>query len=400
MLKKSVFFGALLLSGATLAVPVSFTAQPTFPQAVAPSETATLSYTIQNNVPVPHPLAFSASVTAGSIVASGGTCGSTLAASASCTKIFTYTAPGTGTASGSVSVNYNGQYNLTDNTLSFTIASSGTATMVVSPNPAGVAIGGISTTVNHAGTVQFSAVEIAADGTVNTSPSVTWTSAPLSGGAASIDTSSGLATGVTAGTVTITATDATNSSIHGSATLTVKAIGASQSGGYVYCMGTGTDITNCAYLPAGDIGGVIYPSNSDGGSGIQWYNGSFTTTNAISPNNGIADAASVIASQGSGAYAATACNAISPSGTWYLPARDELQVIGLNAVALNTALTAAGAPATNIIQTSYWSSTEYSQTINGATPINEYAWYVDCGDGTANVDPKDNAQLVRCVQAF
>lgn len=391
---KKLLFSALFMTGVATAAPVSFSSQPTFPQTVTPSGTATLTYTLQNNVPVAHPLSFSATVTAGSIAATGGTCTSTLAASGSCTKIYTYTAPASGTASGSVTVNYDGQYSLTDNSLSFSISSGGggTKTIVVSPSPAGVAVGGISTTVNHAGTEQFTATEINGDGTVNSGATFTWTSSDTS--KATINSSSGLATGVAAGTTTITAKDSSDASISGTSTLTVKAIGASQSSGLVYCMGTGTDITNCPYLAAGKIGGVIYTSDSS--TGIRWYNGSYTTTNAISPNDGSANTAAIISNQGATTttYAAGKCTAIG-SG-WYLPARNELATIFGNVLALNTA-----SANLNVTGVAYWSSTEYtaSPAASGGSE-NNYAWDVSFNNGFQYIGGKDNTLYVRCAQAF
>lgn len=392
MLKKTLIFTGFFINSITsYAIPVSFSSQPAFPQTVSPGATTTLTYTVKNNVSVTHPLSFTAQVTPGSIEATGGTCGTTLVANSSCTKIFTYTAPNTTSAStGAIIVNYNGQYKLIDSNLQFVNAGAGgTASIIVTPNPGGVAYNGVGGT--HAGTEQFNATEINANGTVNTGATFTWTSSDPT--KATIDPSSGLATGASTGTVTITAQDASNTSLTGTATLVIKQIGASETvgsdTGYVYCMGTGGDLTNCAYLPSGKVGAMI--ATSDAGTSIKWDTSSpFVVTTALNLANGAENTATL---QSDTRYkAASLC-----TDNWHLPAINELAAVAKNAIAINNI------HSSNLSNGPYyWSSTQYTEALNvpiaGVTA--DYAWAANFSYGLLGGFNKGSDFYVRCVQAF
>jgi hypothetical protein len=104
---------------------------------------------------------------------------------------------------------------------------------------------------------------------------------------------------------------------------------------------------------SGQIHGLI-AATEDQSTGIQWYNGSITTTGATATalGTGLANTNKIIAAQGPIAtnYAAGLARAYNGGGftDWFLPSKDELDKLYLNKDALNFS---AG-----IID--YWSSTE------------------------------------------
>lgn len=127
---------------------------------------------------------------------------------------------------------------------------------------------------------------------------------------------------------------------------------------------------------------------SDQSAGIQWYNGSFTTTcaTATALGTGNANTNLIVASQGAGSYAAKLCYDLVLSGysDWYLPSRDELSKLYLNR-------TAIGGFSGSLY---YWSSSE-----NGSI----LAWYQSfsfINDGSSNVIAKGVTAYVRAVRAF
>lgn len=380
-------------------VPVQFTASPTFPQTVNTNATSTVSYTIKNNIPTQSvPLSFSTTISTGTLSPSSGSCGAALAGNASCTKTFLFTAPSSAqSVTGSVSVNYGGSYPLTDNTVHFSVNSVAAGAIVVTPNPAGVAVGGIASSINYPGTQQFNAIEISSTGTVNTAPTVTWSS---SNTAAATINAAGLATGVSAtgggtGVTTITATDAANNA-SGATQLTVKAIGDTVSvtggSGKVFCMGVGTNITNCPYLPSGKMGEVI--GLADASASEKWDNTlPFVTTGAISPIDGATNTATLITA-GTRYAAANLC-----SGNFYLPARNELMIAALNVLALNSAGAGFG-------NADYWTSSEYTSTLTtsegggSSGNANRWAWFVNFFNAYTGIALKSDGNRVRCVQAF
>jgi hypothetical protein len=79
------------------------------------------------------------------------------------------------------------------------------------------------------------------------------------------------------------------------------------------------------------------------------------------------------------------------AGRWWLPSLGELMMIYANMRKINYALSLIEG-ATQLAETWYWSSTEYSAT---------YAWYLYLGNGGALANPKAAIQLrVRAVSAF
>ena len=143
-------------------------------------------------------------------------------------------------------------------------------------------------------------------------------------------------------------------------------------------------------LQAGDPGydanvrhGII-AATSDQSTGVQWYNGSYTTTGATATaiGTGNANTTTIVTNQGTGSYAAKLCADLALNGytDWYLPSKDELSKLYLNKVAVGSF--ASG---------TYWSSTEFN---------NLNAWYQNFGDGYQGGTGKYSTNYVRAVRAF
>ncbi len=144
-------------------------------------------------------------------------------------------------------------------------------------------------------------------------------------------------------------------------------------------------------LQSGDPGydstsmhGLIAAASDQSTSGIQWYNGIYTTTGATGTaiGTGNANTNAIIASQGAGSYAAQWCAdlVINGYGDWYLPSKDELNKLFVNRVALG-----------GFAQTLYWSSSETS--LNTAAGENLYNGYKSSYD-------KSYLPRVRAVRSF
>jgi hypothetical protein len=124
----------------------------------------------------------------------------------------------------------------------------------------------------------------------------------------------------------------------------------------------------------------------DQGTGIRWYNGSFTTTGVTGTaiGTGLSNTNAIIASQGETAtsYAAGLARAYAGGGykDWYLPSKDELNKLYLNRATIG----GFG----NVL---YWSSTEIT---------NDYAWYQNFGSGLQYYSVKDYTLYVRAIRAF
>jgi len=121
-------------------------------------------------------------------------------------------------------------------------------------------------------------------------------------------------------------------------------------------------------------------------SGIQWYNGSYTTTGAtgVVLGTGSANTTTIITSQDATAtnYAAGLARAYNGGGynDWFLPSKDELNKLWLNKVSIG-----------GFADLGYWSSSEYN-TI--------YAWRQYFGSGAQNYDNKGITYRVRAIRAF
>lgn len=147
----------------------------------------------------------------------------------------------------------------------------------------------------------------------------------------------------------------------------------------------GTVCTNDGAVYIGDVGGNrIYAAAADEAVGPAWKTSNTATAGTGSATDGLANTAAIVAA-GAGLHpVGLACNAKSPPGTWYLPARNELQLVWTNRVAIDLAARGFNTG------TLYWSSTD-----NPATQ----AWtlYLTNGNnmGIVKVTP---SLSVRCVR--
>lgn len=147
------------------------------------------------------------------------------------------------------------------------------------------------------------------------------------------------------------------------------------------------------YLDGSGGGLVCAIEDQDGGLGIQWYNGSYTTTGATGTviGTGQANTTAIINNQGAGSYAATVCDnyTVGAYSDWFLPSKDELNKMYQNKIIINTTATANGGSA--FASAYYWSSSEFN---------NLNAWLQSFIGGAQGVNGKDNTNRVRAVRAF
>ena len=129
---------------------------------------------------------------------------------------------------------------------------------------------------------------------------------------------------------------------------------------------------------SGQTHGIII-SPSDQSAGIQWYNGTNSTTGATSQNigSGIVNTNTIIASQGAGSYAARLCYDLDLGGynDWYLPSLEEMQSIFSRI---------------DGDYRQFWTSSEYSAT---------EAWWFD-NNGTGYHFTKNQLLYVRAIRTF
>ena len=181
----------------------------------------------------------------------------------------------------------------------------------------------------------------------------------------------GSETKVTAGTnVTVTGAGTTASPYVVSTTDTL-AIGDSYQGGIIF------------WLDASGQHGLI-AATVDQSTGIQWYNGSYTTTNAVRDGigAGMYNTERIIANQSTGSYAAQLCANYQGGGygDWYLPSKYELNLLYLKKTAVGGFASAY-----------YWSSTEHN---------NNYAWGQYFYNGYQYNYNKYYPGYVRAIRAF
>ncbi len=128
-------------------------------------------------------------------------------------------------------------------------------------------------------------------------------------------------------------------------------------------------------------------------SGMQWRNGSYTTTGATGTaiGTGATNTAAIVSNQGFGSYAAQLCNDLTLNGysDWFLPSMDELNKMYTNKSAINT--TAGNNSGSSFSNGYYWSSTEYT---------NYFAWTQFFLTGNRNPSYKYSTINVRAVRAF
>jgi hypothetical protein len=146
------------------------------------------------------------------------------------------------------------------------------------------------------------------------------------------------------------------------------------------------------YLDSTKQHGLI-AAPSDQSTGIQWYNGSNTTTGAIGTmvGTGKANTTAIVANQGIGAYAAKLCDDLVLAGyaDWYLPSKEELNLmysnIGQGAVA--PLVKDIG----GFLANGYWSSSEY----NSNHTWDQYFYY-----GDTYYNGKNSLLHVRAIRSF
>ncbi len=147
------------------------------------------------------------------------------------------------------------------------------------------------------------------------------------------------------------------------------------------------------YVDGSGGGMVCAVSDQDGGSGIQWYNGSFTVTGATGNaiGTGQANTSAIINNQGPGSYAATVCHNYTGGGysDWFFPSSGELNEMYLNKATIDSTAIANGGTA--FVMTYYWSSTEHYPG---------YSAMQDFLDGVQNGYRKDFTFRVRAVRVF
>jgi len=151
----------------------------------------------------------------------------------------------------------------------------------------------------------------------------------------------------------------------------------------------------------GQNGLIASLDDLDGGSGIQWYNGSNNVTAATNPYEGATNTSAIVGNQGGGSYAAKICDDYSAGGftDWYLPSNVELKEIDAAIMTIYYILSNDGDPLTNPINSEYlaptygryWSSTEIA-----STSAFSYYFY----SGINNFELKSATNRVRAVRKF
>ncbi|MDH3243736.1 MAG: DUF1566 domain-containing protein [Saprospiraceae bacterium] len=131
--------------------------------------------------------------------------------------------------------------------------------------------------------------------------------------------------------------------------------------------------------------------------GIAWRNGTDRVTNATGDGVGAGEMNTVLAiamqtnDNTTGEFAALLCAELMRAGygDWYLPSKEELNLMYDQRAIINTSSTANGGSA--FVGADYWSSTEL--TTSGASEQN-------FGNGTQNNQSKQGLNRVRAIRAF
>jgi hypothetical protein len=141
----------------------------------------------------------------------------------------------------------------------------------------------------------------------------------------------------------------------------------------------------------------LVADTADISSGIQWYNGVPKVTNASGDGvgSGKMNTMLIIAQQTvdnpAGNFAALVCANLrrGPYGDWYLPSKEELNLMYQNRAAINATALANGGSA--FANSAYWSSTELDAS---------NAWYFFFSHGFTSFYNKTGPLRVRAIRAF
>ncbi len=147
------------------------------------------------------------------------------------------------------------------------------------------------------------------------------------------------------------------------------------------------------YLDGSGGGLICAVSDQDGGSGIQWYNGTYTVTGATGTaiGTGQSNTTAIISSQDTGSYAAYICDTLTLNGysDWFLPSKNELNAMYENKTAIDATATENGGSV--FVSAYYWNSSEYTD---------DGAWRQHLATGVQLGTNKNNTRRVRAVRAF
>ena len=130
----------------------------------------------------------------------------------------------------------------------------------------------------------------------------------------------------------------------------------------------------------------LIAATADLSTGMQWYNGTSTTTNAVRDGIGAGklNTERIIANQSTGNYAAQLCSNYQGGnfGDWYLPSKYELNLMYLQRSVVG-----------GFTSANYWCSTEYNAT---------YSYYQNFGSqGYQTYTTKDYSSFyIRAIRAF
>jgi hypothetical protein len=198
-------------------------------------------------------------------------------------------------------------------------------------------------------------------------------------GPAGADGQGGVTTAGTNVTITGTGTSLDPYVVNAASGTCGLAIGDTYQGGIIF------------YLDASGCHGLI-SAPSDQSTGIQWYNGSYTVTNAVRDGIGAGEfnTERIIANQAPGNYAAQVCANYQGGnyGDWYLPSKYELNLMYEN-IGQGNALGLGNVGGFAVFY--YWSSSEFDFSI---------AWRQYFGNGGQGNGSKSASYYVRAVRAF
>ncbi|MEX1191243.1 MAG: DUF1566 domain-containing protein [Brumimicrobium sp.] len=183
--------------------------------------------------------------------------------------------------------------------------------------------------------------------------------------------------------------------------------------------GTGIDITgntiSATTYSIGEFahGGIVFwvdetgqhglvCAKEDQSTGVRWYAGTYGNTQAKGdgPYAGEANTSIIIAAQvaigdDGNTYAARICNELQITeggftyGDWYLPSKEELNLMYQNKTTIDATATANGG--SGFASAYYWSSTDNS---------NYFTWRQTFGNGVQTSNDKSSTSRVRAVRAF